>query len=340
MVFRDGSPRVSTGVVFVSTGGTKMARALRSFRRAEPSLPVHITFATSSKVWERNAADVPSEWFSAQPNVRMLHVYSTGWINGCFNEAIRWMGELGYSRACCIHDDTVFSPLPENLHHISEWLDHIESDPMLSTASGITLSSMEALVHTGREGIWERSPAEWDRTDLESDAVWRTMLPGGKSPMYFGSPGSDDGVSLGDWFVKYFYPKQIEPISRLGAPGFVLPISIWERTGGFGESEGIFYDMEYPVLTARLGLPPVLAVPNVPFLHLHNQSTAFGDPAIGIWGHDLASFIHKYGKEPGEILQECGYYDFKPLPPGNPPEPNLRYWLHGGKMKEKPDAAS
>jgi hypothetical protein len=61
--------------------------------------------------------------------------------------------------------------------------------------------------------------------------------------------------------------------------------------------------MEYPVLCAKLGLPPVLAVPNVPILHLHNQSTAFGDPAVGIWGHDLQSFIHKYGADPGTILR-------------------------------------
>lgn len=299
----DRRRKVTTGVAFCSTGGSKMVRALRSFRRMEPDLPVHIVFNTSSKVWNANRSQVDPNWFESQPNVRVLHVYSTGWINGTFNEAVRWMGELGYSRACCIHDDTVFSPLPENRGHISEWLDRVESDPALSAASGLTLSSMEALVNTGIPGIWERSPLEWDARDLESEAVWRTMLPGGVSALYFGSPGADEGISLGDWFVKYFVTEKIITIARLGPVGFIIPIALWQRVGGFGERDGIFYDMEYPVLCAKLGLPPVLAVPNTPILHLHNQSTAFGDPAVGIWGHDLQSFIHKYGADPAAVLR-------------------------------------
>jgi hypothetical protein len=276
-----------------------MVRALRSLRIGEPDLPVHIAFSTSSKVWPANNAQVPSEYFSSQPNVKVLHTFSTGWINGCFNEAIRWMQQLGHSHVCCLHDDTIFSPLPENAGDLSKWLAYAESSP----ASGITLSSMEALVNTGIEGIWERSPAEWDARDLESESVWRTMCPGGTSAMYFGSLGSDHGVSLGDWFVKYFVTEHRISIARLGPVGFIIPISLWESIGGFGERDGIFYDMEYPIQTAQLGLPPVLAVPNVPILHLHNQSTAFGDPAMGIWGHDLASFIHKYGTDPAAVLR-------------------------------------
>ena len=291
------------GVVFVSTGGTKMVRALRSLRRSEPSLPIHIALATSSKVWPSNSAAVPSSYFESQPNVRVLHTFSQGWINGCFNEAIRWMAELGYSRACCIHDDTVFSPLPENFHHLSEWLTLAECDPVLSASAGLSLSAMEALVRTNTPGVWERSPAEWDRTDLESESTWRILLPDGRSPIYFGSPGSEDGTTVTDWFVKYFVTDRIIPMARLGPSGFIIPISVWEQIGGFGETEGIFYDMEYPVRTAELGIPPVLAVPNVPYIHLHNQSTAFGDPATGIWGHDLDSFIHKYGADPAEILR-------------------------------------
>lgn len=276
-----------------------MARALRSLRRMEPALPIHIALATSSKVWERNKAAVPTDYFLAQPNVHVLHTFSTGWINGCFNEAIRWMQQLGHSHVCCLHDDTIFSPLPENSGDLSKWLDFAESSP----AAGITLSSMEALVHTGREGIWERSPEEWDQRDLESESVWRTMCPNGQSAMYFGSPGSDHGVSLGDWFVKYFVTERIISIARLGPVGFIIPIPVWESICGFGERDGIFYDMEYPVQTARLGLSPVIAVPNTPILHLHNQSTAFGDPAVGIWGHDLQSFIHKYGTDPAAVLR-------------------------------------
>lgn len=294
---------MSVGVCFVSTGGNKMARALRSFRVNEPDLPVHITFATSSKVWPKNHASLDSGFFNDQPNVKVLHVYSTGWINGCFNEAAKWMQQLGYSHACLLHDDTVFSPLPENRHHLSKWIYELDANSQLAAASALTLSSMEALVHTGITGIWERSPEQWDATDLESESVWRKLLPGGVSAMYFGSPGSDDGVTVSDWFVKYFVTERVISIARLGPAGFIIPLSLWERTGGFGERDGIFYDMEYPILTAQLGLPPVLAVPNVPFIHLHNQSTAFGDPAVGIWGHDLQSFIHKYGADPGEILR-------------------------------------
>ena len=294
---------MSVGVVFVSTGGTKMARALRSFRRMEPSLPIHIAFATSSKVWPANSAAVPTAYFESQPNVKVLHTYSSGWINGCFNEAIRWMQQLQYDRACCLHDDTVFSPLAGNSESLSEWLARVESDPLLSAASGLSLSAMEALVRTDTPGVWERSPAEWDARDLESESTWRILLPDGRSPIYFGSPGSDDGTTVTDWFVKYFVTDRIISMARLGPAGFILPISVWDRIGGFGERDGIFYDMEYPIQTARLGLPPVLAVPNIPFLHLHNQSTAFGDPAVGIWGHDLQSFVHKYGAAPDQILR-------------------------------------
>lgn len=290
---------MSVGVVFVSTGGTKMVRALRSFRRMEPSLPIHIALATSSKVWPANRAQVPEGYFERQPNVKTLYTFTTGWINGCFNEAIRWMQQLGHSHVCCLHDDTIFSPLPENVGDISHWLDYALGSP----AAGITLSAMEALVRTGNPSIWERSPAEWDVRDLESDSTWRILLPGGTSPIYFGSPGSEEGTTVTDWFVKYFVTERIISIARLGPSGFVIPIHIWEEIGGFGEHDGIFYDMEYPIQTARLGYPPVLAVPNIPYIHLHNQSTAFGDPATGIWGHDLQSFIHKYGTDPAAVLR-------------------------------------
>jgi hypothetical protein len=294
---------MNTGLVFCSTGGNKMVRALRSLRRNEPDIPVHIVFNTSSRVWAQNSAQVPSAYFTEQPNVKVLQVYSTGWINGTFNEAVGWMGELGYERACCLHDDTVFSSLPKNRGHISQWLSLVEFDTKLSAAAGITLSAMEALVRTGNPSIWERSPVEWDARDLESESTWNILLPGAKSPIYFGSPGSEEGTTVTDWFVKYFVTDRITSIARLGPSGFIVPIHIWKEIGGFGEHDGIFYDMEYPIQTARLGYPPVLAVPNIPYVHLHNQSTAFGDPAVGIWGHDLQSFIHKYGTDPAAVLR-------------------------------------
>jgi hypothetical protein len=324
------------GIVFVSTGGKKMMRALRSFRRTEPEVPVHIAFATSSKVWPRNNYEFPSLLFEREPNVQIRLISSTGWINGCFNEAIKWMRELGYDSACLFHDDIVFSPLPEHRHHVTEWFSRIETDPELQESSGLTLSFMEALVPSALPGCWHRSPEEWSRQDLESESLWRQFCPGpdAKPALYFGSPGSEIGVHApnSDWFVKYFCTERTVPMSRLGPSGKIVPISIWEVLGGYGETEGIFYDMEYPVQCALRGLPPVKVIPNIPHLHLHNQSTAFGDPAVGLWGSDLAHFVTKYGKEPGEILQECGYYDFKPVPPGDLcPEPNLRYWLYGGK---------
>jgi len=308
---------MSVGVVFVSTGGNKMMRALRSLRRTEPRLPVHIAFSTSSKVWPRNNAQLPYTSFESEPNVLTRLISSPGWINGCFNESIKWMRELGYTHACTIHDDVVFSPLAEHYHHLSKWFSRLESDPELSTASGLTLSFMEALVKTDNPGVWERSPDEWDRRDLESDLLWETLCPNGRPAMYFGSPGSSEGVSvplilteqniaanlaLTDWFAKYFVTERICPMARLGPCGQIVPISVWEAIGGFDEANGIFYDMEYPIQCALRGLPPVKVIPNIPYIHLHNQSTAFGDPAVGIWGHDLQSFIAKYGKDPGAVL--------------------------------------
>jgi hypothetical protein len=323
------------GVVFVSTGGRKMMRALRSFRRTEPTLPVHIAFATTSRVWERNNAELPYQCYESEPNVSMRLISSTGWINGCFNEAVKWMRELGYDSACLFHDDIVFSPMPEHMHHISEWFTRIESDPELQESSGLTLSFMEALVPSLTPGCWHRSPEEWDSTDLESEFLWRQLCPDAKPALYFGSPGSEIGVQAhgADWFVKYFCTEHTVPMSRLGPSGKIVPISIWEAIGGYGETEGIFYDMEYPVQCILRGFPPVKVIPNIPHLHLHNQTTAFGDPATGLWGSDLAHFIAKYGNEPGAILQAAGYYDFHAVPPGELcPEPNLRHWLYGGKF--------
>jgi hypothetical protein len=292
------------GVVFVSTGGYKMMRALRSFRRAEPSLRVHIALATSSRVWDQNNAAVPFTEFEKQPGVLTRQISSNGYINGCFNEAVKWMREYDYTHVCCLHDDTVFSPLPDP-EPLSQWLEYA-ADCVGVDSSGWTLSSMEALVHPPPEnsGYWHRPPEFWDSRDLESPEVWQRMCPGGRSAMYFGSEGSADGVSLGDWFVKYFATEHIATISRLGPCGFIIPVATWEAVGGFGETEGIFYDMEYPVLCALRGLPPVKVIPNTPFLHIHCQST-IGDPAVGIWEHDFESFKSKYGgRDPGTVLRE------------------------------------
>jgi hypothetical protein len=323
------------GVVFVGTGGNKMVRALRSFRRTEPDLPVHIVFDTSTNTWLKNYESPPITYFESQPNVLVRGISNSGYINGAFNQAVRWIADLGYSHVCALHDDTVFSPLPENRYHLSEWFPRLDTDPDLRQASGLTLSFMEALVPSPILGHWQRSPEEWDARDLESDALWRHMLPDGKPALYFGSPGSEIGVQHSDWFVKYFATERTVPISRLGPSGWIIPIAIWQAIGEFGQDEGIYYDMEYPVTCILRGLPPVKVIPNTPHLHLHNQSTAYGDPAQGLWGRDLPSFIEKYGKEPGEILAEHGYYDYHPMSPGDLcPEPNLRMWLYGGDLRD------
>lgn len=307
------------GLVFVSTGGNKMVRALRSLRIGEPSLPVHIILVTSTRSWEKSRDAVPASYFESQQNVTVRQISTGAYINGSFNEAMKWMKELGYTHACSIHDDVIFSPLPENASHLSEWFTRIEQEPDLQQASGLTLSFMEALVDTGRVGVWERSPEDWDSRDLESVLLWSRLCPAGKPAMYFGSEGASEGIQVplilteqnvksdlqvSDWFVKYFCTETICPMARLGPCGQVVPIEVWEQVGGFSEDDGVFYDMEYPVACALKGFPPVKVIPNTPYIHLHNQSTAFGDPAVGLWGNDLQSFIRKYGKHPSDILRE------------------------------------
>ena len=86
---------VNVGVVFVGTGGNKMVRALRSFERAEPTLPVHIVFDTSTNSWGRNRVHYPSNYFESQPNVLVRCISNSGYVNGAFNQALAWLEELG-----------------------------------------------------------------------------------------------------------------------------------------------------------------------------------------------------------------------------------------------------
>src|SRR5208282_6616548 len=228
-------PAMSVGVAFVSTGGSKVARALRSLRRTEPSLPVHIVFNTSANSWARNAETHPPATFEREPNVLVRCITNSGYVNGSFNAAVRWLQDLGYSHACVLQDDTIFSPLAEHRFHLSEWFPRIESDPDLASASGLSLAFMEALVRTGNSSCWHRSPEEWDVVDLESEPLWRRLCPGpdARPALYFGSPGSDEGVVLSVWFVKYFVTERTVSMSRLGPTGFIIPIRVWDALGGF-----------------------------------------------------------------------------------------------------------
>src|SRR5882724_10171534 len=195
---KEDSMSLKIGIAFVSTGGYKMVRALRSFRLVEPDLTAHVLFNVSSNSWKKNSQMLPASWFEQQSNTQVRCVENSAFVNGSFNKAIAWLKELGYDCACVFHDDIIFSPLRENRRHISKWLKMLESDRELRQSSGISLGFMEALVPSSDPGCWQRSPDHWDLIDLESESLWRTLCPNGKSPLYFGSPGSDEGVKITD----------------------------------------------------------------------------------------------------------------------------------------------
>jgi len=47
---------VSVGVVFASTGGNKIVRAVRTFQAMEPDLPIHVTMAINSSTYYSSTA--------------------------------------------------------------------------------------------------------------------------------------------------------------------------------------------------------------------------------------------------------------------------------------------
>jgi hypothetical protein len=301
---------MNVGVVFASTGGEKMARALRTFRKAEPDLTVHITMDMSTNTWKGYGQNPPMEWFVQQPNVKVLPITNTGYVNGGLNKAVRWIKDLGFTHCCLMQDDLVFSTLPENRYHISVWFEEMFHNPQLQSACGLTFSCMEALVPSKIEGHWQRDPQDWDRMDLESEKFWQILLPGGKPVGYFGDATTPIGETHfpddPSWFVHYYGTDRVGRFSRLGPSGQILPIANFDLVGGFDETYGIFYDLEFPIACALKGLDPILILPNVPYLHLHNQSQ-IADPAIGLWENTLASFERKYGKPLGELGKEVGY---------------------------------
>jgi len=307
---------MNVGVVFASTGGNKLVRSIRSLRKTEPNILIHVVLDVMSGTWRQSNDSVKVlDWLEVQPNV-LVDFYEDNtnhWINGTLNACMRFIKAQGYSHACMFHDDLVFSPLPENWKHVSGWFMLMEEDERLREASGISFSLMESFYPgpgsvEGHEGIWHRAPAEWDTMDLESVDIWDKLLPDGRTVGYFGEDGIPVGrVQLDGWFVHCYCASDIRKFTRLGPTGSIVPIKTWEEVGGFDEKEGLVYDMEYPVRCVLKGLPPVYVIPNTPHLHLHNQSIAFADPAVGTWGNCLQSFINHYGKEPGQIWAELGY---------------------------------
>jgi hypothetical protein len=218
-----------------------------------------------------------------------------GMVNGAFNAAVKWMDELGYSHACCLHDDIVFSPLPENYRFLQRAFQDIDSNPELKEASGVAFGHFEALVFWPgnvkyQPGNWHRDPAEWAKLDLEARWVWERLCPGGY-------PEHDVDFPEMNFFTLYEGLRDrtmLRYSTRLGPTGFVIPIIMWKRIGGFDEEFGIFYDIMYPSECAVRGYNPIIVYPNSPFLHLHNQTQAFGDPLTGIWSDTLRGFREKY----------------------------------------------
>lgn len=294
---------MKTAIAFASTGGQKMVRALRSLRRTEPELPVHIILDISSKTWKENSNPSP-EYFEQQPNVKLKCVHNVAYINGALNAGMRWIAELGYDYGCLFHDDVIFSPLLAHQGHLSEWFKRLESEAELRKCSALTLSYMQAFVPND---VWKRSPMEWDAMDLESESLWQTLCPLGKPAGTYTELGHAYEIHLPEFFVQYHGVKEMCRGYRLGPPGQIVPVTTWDAIGGFDETEGIFYDIQYPAECAARDLPSVQTIPNIPHLHLHNQSIGFADPAFGVWADTMAAFTRRYGEYGafwGKILEK------------------------------------
>lgn len=274
---------MNPGVVFVSTGGEKMVRALRSLRRVEPDLPVHIVMDLSSRTWGKNSQSPALSWFEAQPSTLVRGVTNTAYINGALNAGMRWMEELGHSHGCLFHDDVIFSPLhPLQLTNLFK-----ENFP---PASALTFSLLQAFVPK----VWQRPAAEWDAIDLESQDVWQKLLG---EPKYWTEAEGVPEIHPKDWtfFVQYHCVNRPLTWPRLGPTGQIVPMNTWHEVGCFDETCGIFYDIQYPAECRRRGLPPIYIIPSVPHLHLHNQTIGYADPALGIWANTMKAFSNLYG---------------------------------------------
>lgn len=284
---------MKTAIAFASTGGQKMARALRSLRRTEPELPVYIVLDVASRTWKANDQNPNLGWFVQQPNVMVRCIENSAYINGALNAAMRWIAELGCDYGCLFHDDVIFSPLQEHLGHLSEWFKRLESDAELQKCSALTLSLMQAFVPND---VWKRSPVEWDAMDLESESLWQILCPGGKPAGSYMESGHAYEIHLPEFLVQYHAVKEMCRGYRLGPSGQIVPVATWETVGGFDETEGIFYDIQYPAECAARGLPLIQMIPNIPHLHLHNQSIGFADPAFGVWSDTMGAFARRYGE--------------------------------------------
>ena len=279
------------GVVIASTGGQKLLRCVRSLRRMEPDLDIHCILDTTTVTYRMLAT--PVQEILNQQKVRVAYVSNNkGFVNGGLNLAIQWMQELGFDYACLFQDDLIFSPLPEHVGSISQWFQH----PLLAQSSGLRFSHFETLTDNVD---MRRAPHEWDREDMEGEDLWRYLQEAYATVAFDGQDIRPPGRSF--WF-RYEGPRQTCKWNRLGPTGQIVPIATWESLGRFNETDGIFYDSEYPTECFLRRLPPVYAVTNFPFIHLHNQSVnPWADPARGVWGDTEGAFKKRYGGTREEI---------------------------------------
>lgn len=295
---------ISVGTAFITTGGEKIIRAIRSLRRTEPYLEIHVVVDTSSSTWIYGGSSA-LRTLQSMPMVKVKLVENKHHINGALNQAMRWLCTEGYNYGCLFHDDVIFTPFKEHQHHLSVWFDILTYDRSFREASGLTLGLMETGI-TGADGdlfTGNRPSSAWDIEDLESPELWEKLLPDKKTPGGFLPDGKTvteraDVFRMGDLPIAIrYYCGHIDKYTRLGPTGQIVPMKIWEQVGGFDETEGIHYDAEYPAKCAMARLPPIQVVPNIPHLHIHNQSIGYLDPSTGLWGNVSAAFERVYGKD-------------------------------------------
>jgi hypothetical protein len=274
---------VKIGVVFASTGGFKLIRALRTFAQMEPQLrPLHVGIDISSRSWRDGGREV-LDTLMDEKDVDVHCFYNSAHINGTLNRCMELMADRGYTHVALFHDDLVFPPI---FGGVSQWF----SDDLLAK-SAITFCHLEAFAHSDAEQWARRHPAEWDQLDLEDIKLWNQLMRFKRENAYRIQP---EGA---DWFCHYEGCDKIRKWNRLGPTGQVIPIETWLQVGKFSEDNCVHYDQDYPIKCFRMGLKPNYAVPNIPWLHLHNQSmNPWFDPAPGSWGTREA-MIAAYGAD-------------------------------------------
>jgi hypothetical protein len=271
------------GVIFASSGGYKIIRALRTFARMEPDLgPYHVAIDVTSRTWRDSGYTIFDE-LNSEEEVEVRCFANTAHINGILNHAMEWMGSKGYTHVALFHDDVVFPPMP---NAVSYWL-----TPELLGKGAITFCHLECFKVSKEEQWARRHPAEWDQIDLESNDLWLQLRMFKRENAYRIEPKNED------WFCHYEGCDKVRKWNRLGPTGQVVPVELWNQVGKFSETNCVHYDQDYPIKLFRMGLPPNYAVPNFPWLHLHNQTmNPWFDPAPGMWGTREA-MIAAYGAD-------------------------------------------